>query len=344
MRLNKLGIAFSILILIITGHYSSNCQGGIDSTGTGGMHTIQGRVYMPNGRTPDLSIDVRLESPNHPSRSILTDRNGGFSFRALAPGNYVIVVDAGENFLIAKEYFLIEPEVQGQTVRIQPIPKIFTVPVYLQFKPNSPLKNEVVNVKYADIPKNALKACQKGLELSREGKIEEAVKAFQQSIALYPQFSVPHTELGKIFLKKGQIDEAIAELNLAIKYDPKDFDAKLNYGMALLSKKDAANAEKEFRAAAELDKNAVTPHYYLGVLYMQNHDLEGAQKEMEIARSLKGEKDFPLVHKYLGGIYWARKEYRMAAEELERYITLAPDAKDAEQARRAVAELKARRN
>lgn len=344
MRLNKLGIAFSVLVFTLTGHYSSNCQGGIDSTGTGGMHTIQGRVYLPNGRTPDTSIDVKLESPNHPARSIMTDRNGGFSFRSLAPGNYVIVVEAGENYLIAKEYFLIEPEVQGPVVRIQPIPKTFTVPVYLQFKPNSPLKNEVVNVKYADVPKNALKVCQKGLEYSREGKIEEAIKAFQQSIALYPQFSVPHTELGKIYLKKGLIDEAIAELNLAIKYDPRDFDAKLNYGMALMSKKDIGNAEKEFRAAAELDKNAVTPHFYLGFLYMQSNNLEGAQKEMEMAKSLKGDKDLPKVHYYLGGIYWRQKQYKLAAEELEKYVQLVPNAQDADQTRKTIIDLRNRQN
>jgi Tfp pilus assembly protein PilF len=344
MRINKVFIAFSILFFTFAGHYSSNCQGGVDATGTGGLHTIQGRIYLPNGRTPDYSITVKLESYDSGGRSITSDRNGGFSFRNLAPGNYTVVVDAGENYLVAKEYFLIEPEVQGQNVRVQPIPKVFTVPVYLQFKPNSPLKNEVVNARFASIPKGALEQCQKGLELIRSGKTDEATKAFRDSIAIYPQFSVPHTELGKILLKAGRTEESISELSLALKFDPKDFDAKLNYGIALMSKREPVSAEKELRAAAEIDRSAVTPHYYLGVLYMQTNDLAGAQKEMETAKSLKGEKDFPLVHKYLGGIYWGQKQYKLAAEELEKYIQLAPNAKDADQTRKAIQDLKKQAN
>jgi len=342
MQFRKVLIMFSFLLLV-SGYRAVYSQGGIDSTGNGGMHTIQGRIYMPNGRTPDAGISIKLESLNHRTASIYTDRNGGFAFKMLSPGNYTVVVEAGENYLVAREYFTIDAEVQG-TVRITPIPKVFNVPIYLQFKPNSPLKNEVINAKFAHIPKQALELCQKGLELNRSGKTDEAIKAFRLAIAAYPQFVVPHTEIGKIYLKKNKVEEAFNILATAIAIDPKDFESKLNYGIALMHKKDTLVAEKELRAASDLDRTAVTPHLYLGLLFMQSRNLEDAQKEFEAARSLKGDKDFPLVHRYLGGIYWAKKEYRMAAEELEKYVRLAPDAKDVDQTRKAISDLKNRQN
>jgi Flp pilus assembly protein TadD len=343
MQFRKVFIVFSF-VLVVTAFRAGYPQGGVDSTGNGGMHTIQGRIYMPNGRTPDAGIPVKLESLNHRTASLQSDRNGGFAFKMLTPGNYTIVVDAGENYVIATEYFTIDAEIQGPTVRITPIPKVFNVPIYLQFKPNSPLKNEVVNAKFTHIPKQALEHCQKGLELNRAGKSEEAVKAFRLAIAAYSQFALPHTEIGKIYLKIGKFEDAFSILATAIAIDPKDFESKLNYGIALMYRKDVQDAEKELRAASDLDRTAVTPHYYLGLLFMQNRDLEGAQKELEAARSLKGDKDFPLVHKYLGGIYWAKKEYRMAAAELEKYVQLSPDAKDAEVTRKTISDLKNREN
>ena len=111
-----------------------------------------------------------------------------------------------------------------------------------------------------------------------------------------------------------------------------------------MGKRDLNDAEKELRAAADLNKAAVTPHYYLGLLFLQNQNIDGAQKEMETAKLLKGDKDFPLVHRYLGGIYWKKQQYRMAADELEIYVRLVPDAKDADQTRKTIRDLRGRQN
>lgn len=344
---NRFSIAVSILVLFLyAGCFTlSYGQSGVDQTGNGGLHTIQGRVYLPSGRTIDSSIPVKLESTNNPTQSVYTDRNGSFSFRALNPGNYSIVVDAGENFQIAREYFTIDQEISiPGAPRIPPVPKVFSVPVYLQFKASVVQKNEVLNAKLANVPREALQHCQKGIDLERTGKGEEAIKEFKQAIAIYPQFAIPHTELGKIYIKQGKHDEAVNELNLAIRLDATDFEARLNYGIALFGKREMQEAERELRGAAELNKTAVTPHYYLGLLFVQSRNLDDAQKEMETARLLKGERDFPLVHKYLGGIYWGKKQYQQAAEELEKYVKLVPDAKDADQTRKAISDLRSRQN
>jgi regulator of sirC expression with transglutaminase-like and TPR domain len=46
------------------------------------------------------------------------------------------------------------------------------------------------------------------------------------------------------------------------------------------------------------------------------------------------------AHRYLGGIYWGKREYKKAADELELYFKLAPQAKDAEQIHATIKDLR----
>lgn len=147
-------------------------------------------------------------------------------------------------------------------------------------------------------------------------------------------------ELGKQYLKLGKLDEAINSLRASLKIDPNDFEAKLNYGIALLNKKEVNDAEKELREAVAMNNNAVTPHLYLGMAFIQNQNLNEAQKELELAKKLKRKNEFPLVHKYLGGVYWAKKQYKLAADELEIYLELAPNIPDANKMREIIKDLR----
>jgi regulator of sirC expression with transglutaminase-like and TPR domain len=55
-----------------------------------------------------------------------------------------------------------------------------------------------------------------------------------------------------------------------------------------------------------------------------------------------GGDEIALAHKYLGGIYWATLNYKRAADELETYLRLVPDAADATRVRSTVKELRAK--
>src|SRR5688572_10403968 len=70
-----------------------------NATGNGGRHTIQGRIYGPNGRrTAIVNIRVRLVSYNTGDLTTYADGNGSFSFKSLTAGSYTIIVDGNEGF------------------------------------------------------------------------------------------------------------------------------------------------------------------------------------------------------------------------------------------------------
>ena len=131
---------------------------------------------------------------------------------------------------------------------------------------------------------------------------------------------------------------------IAVEGDPHDFDARFTYGVALMENKKIDQAQKELDQAAALDKTAVTPRYYLGQIYVQKKDLDSALKEFEAARDLTGKRVFPLLHRYLGGIYVLKGRNKEAAAELEVYVAQDPNAKDIDRIKQTIEDLRAKLN
>jgi len=147
---------------------------------------------------------------------------------------------------------------------------------------------------------------------------------YQVHIYLQPKSSY---EVGVQYLKKGQANKAAAALAEAVKLAPEDYAARLNYGIALLNLKKFVESEKQLRQALQINSAAATAHYYLGLALLNQHQFEPAESQFEV--SIKNSNDqIAQAHKYLGGIYWRNKQYKRAADELERYIALDPQAPD----------------
>jgi hypothetical protein len=85
-----------------------------------------------------------------------------------------------------------------------------------------------------------------------------------------------------------------------------------------------------------VEKSQVTTPFYAGKLtyaMTQNHT---------ITFSTLGDFTKQTGFGYLGGIYWGRREYRRAADALETYLKLAPQAPDAERIRSTIKELRSK--
>jgi tetratricopeptide (TPR) repeat protein len=82
---------------------------------------------------------------------------------------------------------------------------------------------------------------------------------------------------------------------------------------------------------------------YLGVTLIDLRRYDEAEKEFVRALSLGGDS-LSLPHYYLGGIYWQKRDYKRAADELEKYLKLSPKAPDAERTRAAIKELRGKQS
>ena len=292
-------------------------------TGTGGSGSVRGQIISPTGRMTQTSIRITLESSNSGTRIASAGEEGVFNFNNLEPGPYTLTVDAGQDF-----------EVQRESVYLGGGNQNVSVPVYLRLRPEA-------NPALAGVPKPAVDLFVKALEASRKGDSEKAAALLEQAIAQHAQFGPAHGELGLVHLRAGRLDKALESFRAAQKALPEDPEVQLNYGVALTQKKDFPEAEKQLRRALKkLDKSA-TAHMYLGVALIGLKNIEEAERELQAAAKLGGDQ-MGAAHKYLGGIYWARRDYKKAADALETYLKLSPKAPDAEQVKGTIKELRSK--
>jgi tetratricopeptide (TPR) repeat protein len=326
----------AILLLFLIPTISARAQSGgkFDPSGTGGQHTIQGRVYLPAQPQGGVIIKVKIDSTNSTGLSVVADADGAFTFRNLEAGPYYLTVDAGENFEVYKDTINIDREISRS-------PRILTVPVYLRLKPNSPLNSGTVDALLAGVPKPALERYEKARELARAGDSKAAIEELKGAISLYAEFALAYNEMGAQHLKLGQLEQALAALRSAVKLAPEAFNPRLNYGIALLNKKEFSQAEAELRRALKKNDSSPTAHMYLGMSLISLRKLDEAEKELQRAATLGGDQ-MGLAHYYLGGVYWGRRDYKRAADELETYLRLVPQASDAERVRNTIKELRSK--
>jgi len=340
-------VAFSIVLgaFSFAAMVAADAQIKTNISGTGGIHQIKGKVYLSNGTSIDLPIEVELQSTNFATLKLMTDSSGSFVFENLAPGAYTVVVNAGEQFEIARESVLIDTEVRS-SVRLPARTRIFTVPMYLQPKRASgpQQKTGVINAKWSDIDKDAIEHLERGTKSALGKQLDRAEAEYRRAIEIAPTFAPAYLALGKLLLTQGRLADAISELHMAIRYDPTDFEARLAIGIALLNQKDIDSAQRELNQAAVLDKTAITPRYYLGIVFVQKKDIDKARSEFEAAKEMTGDRPFPLLHRYLGGVYLAKQMNKEAVVELELYLKQDPSARDGDRIKQTIADLKTKIN
>ncbi|MEO8433751.1 MAG: tetratricopeptide repeat protein [Pyrinomonadaceae bacterium] len=325
----------------------ARAQGGIDTTGTGGKHRIQGRIYFPSGRRSDAgAVRVVLESSSSEKLSVIADLNGSFTFTSIAPGSYNVTVDAGEDYEIGRDSVYVEGAPRSRTIELAraDVPRVFNVIVHLKLKQTAVgNRPAVLNAALAGVPKPAVELYDKAIEAVRTGDTKNAIVQLQAAISYYPEFTIALNELALQYLKTGQPDKATETLRRALRIRPDEFTLLLNYGIALLEKNENTEAEAQLRQAVKKNDSAWQAHMYLGVALISLRNYIEAERELLRTLVLGGD-DLSLPHYYLGGLYWGKRDYRRAADELEKYLKLAPKAPDAERTRASIKELRSKQS
>src|SRR2546428_6374868 len=200
---------FLVLVIVLCFPVAALTQGsGRDSTGTGGNHIINGKIFFPSGRRAEGTIQVKLQSFGAGEISTIADSSGSFTFTSLAPGNYTVIINAGEEYEIAHEAVTIDSDLNlaRAGVSLNPGTRRYTVMVTLQPKRDSEnrAKDSVINAALADVPKTARTLYQKALELAQTGDSLRAIDNLRAAISVYPRFPLALNELGVQYLKLGQ--------------------------------------------------------------------------------------------------------------------------------------------
>lgn len=349
MAQNPLNICSSsryplLLILLVSLAVVAHGQagGGVDTTGTGGQHSISGRLVFPSGQRADARLKVRLESSGNGELNVLADGNGTFTFRGLRAGSYTVVVEGGDFFETARETLYIEPTITDRrtNVSVGPLSRPYTVQIYLRSKAESAQpKAGVLNAALASIPKPAVDLYERGRQAAARGETDKAIDDLRRAIHLHPNFNLALNELGVQYLRKGELDKAAEVLQKVLQLSPDAPEPCLNYGIVLLQQKKFVDAEKQLRDAVKKNENTYTAHLYFGITLIYVKNYPEAEGQLRKAITIAGPKASQ-AHYYLGGLYWQTGKHKEAADELETFLKLEPKAANADKLRTTIKELR----
>jgi tetratricopeptide (TPR) repeat protein len=330
------------VLLLSPGVYAQGS--GKSSIGTGGIHIIQGYIFFPSGRRAEgTSIVVKLQSLQYAELQVIPDSSGAFTFSQLAPGSYTVIINAGNEYELYSDGVFIDSDLNlsRMGVRLPPNPQRHTVMAHLQLKTTAGAKPGIVNAALAAVPEKARKLYERGLEEARSENPAKAANTLKDAVTLYPNFPLALNELGVQYLKLRQINKAIDVLREAVRLSPDNAPSRLNLGIALLEAKQFGHAEEQLREAVKHNNNSATAHMYLGIALLRQSKFDEAERELVVATQANAAQ-LGMANYYLGGLYWRKKDYPRAVEQLEKYLASTPNAPDAERVRATIKDFRSR--
>jgi VWFA-related protein len=188
--------------------------------------------------------------------------------------------------------------------------------------------------------KEALRAFDKAEAALKAKRVDEAMRDYEQAVALFPGYAEAWYELGKLRLDHQQPDGARNALEQAIRADPKYAEAYLT--LAILEM--GARHWKQLVEATDvlLRLNAIDfPQAWLfnAVGNYNNHDPETAEKSAREAERLDARQRFPESWRLLGLILAKRGDFAGAAEQFREYLRLMPSGPDSDAIRAKLADI-----
>jgi tetratricopeptide (TPR) repeat protein len=214
---------------------------------------------------PEFTITVKHTAQKPELNTRKRFKNGEFTISGLTKDKYQLRISA-PLYIAAKldydfksttrptEYSIVILHTYRNEARLQP-GAAYTVPVKaLQEK----------------IPDAARDAYMRGVQLHREGSLEQALVEYGKALRAYPNYVQALGDLGTIFILFNHPESALTFLRRAHDLDDCNVVINLNIGIALTEQEDYSGATKIFRSILKKDPRMAFAHYYLAkVEYLQ---------------------------------------------------------------------------
>ncbi|MFO7265116.1 MAG: SurA N-terminal domain-containing protein [Limnochordales bacterium] len=124
-------------------------------------------------------------------------------------------------------------------------------------------------------------------DLVRQGRLEEAIAAYEQAIAENPFDAYLHLALGSVYQELGRIDEAVAEYEQAVDLNDQDADLRITLALAYLDAGRDEDAAAVLRETGEQFAANAALQFTLAQLFMNMGLTEDAQAAMERLQALQ---------------------------------------------------------
>ena len=166
------------------------------------------------------------------------------------------------------------------------------------------------------VPKKAKSECQNGEKAWRQGRTDEAIRHFEQAVAIDSEFVAARNNLAVTYMATDKVDLAIGQLEQAVKIDPHNPLLFSNLAIGHLLVHDLEAGERAARESIHLNRMSIEAHALLGLTLIKEEKFTD-----ETVRSLEVARDYhPTIRIYLANALIRRGNLSQAASELEAYL------------------------
>jgi tetratricopeptide (TPR) repeat protein len=197
-----------------------------------------------------------------------------------------------------------------------------------------------------EVPENARRAYERAIRLLENSKdASQGMDALKEAINLFPTYFLALERLGVEYVKLQQYEPARANLTRAVEVNPNGASSHYALGVSQFHLQKLPEAVEALRRSLQLapeSPNAALTHFYLGLAFWNMSKAADAEPHLKKAYQLGGNSIPPDIHLHLAKYYSDNKRYKEAADELELFLKLAPDARDAEKIKNLIKQLRAK--
>jgi tetratricopeptide (TPR) repeat protein len=297
-------------------------------------NSISGHVsndqHMP---LADLRVEL-LNEVDSVIRTVKTDGSGLFVFRKLSDGTFQVRVQTSNTNYVSqtKRVDLARPHGFGAA---------FEELEFVLLTKDSGGRTAKPGVVFVqEVPEAARKQFEKASDLlNKSDKRQEAFAALQSAIDLFPQYFDALELLGTEQVKDRQYEAAIPALTKALEVNSRAFASSFALGVAQYNVKQIQPAIESFRRAVSINEKSINANLWLGIVLRQTSRPDEAEPYLKRADVLADSK-LPDAHWQLALLFNQLKRYKEAADELEMFLKVQPDARDAELIKKLIQRLR----
>ncbi len=182
---------------------------------------------------------------------------------------------------------------------------------------------------------------QRAATIAQGGKIPEARKIYEDLLAKYPTVTIFEGLIARTYAAENEFPKALEHLKINIEKEPANVDLKLFEAELLMATGDKAGA-KAILDGIDItqvkDPNGVFTYVNYAITLI--NDKKTAEAADLLTKVMAQFPSVPELYYYRGRAYVAADKLPEARTDLEKFVTLAPTAKEAADAKKILDQLK----
>jgi Flp pilus assembly protein TadD len=300
--------------------------------GTAGSLSITIQKNEKQGAVPGANLMVELVNSTGGTVSRgMTNDGGEVEFANVDPGCYQIRVMHQES--VTNQPCIQVIAERGRQSRI----------VYLESDAGVGKSTEAaVSTAALAIPEAAKSDFDRGLDAMRHDRLGDAEKRLRKAVQQYPNYADAWNALGVVAMKRGDRQVGRENFSEAMRVDPGFAPAAVNMARILVPERKNREAIQYLHKSLSLDPRNSEAWSLLALAQYNEGDFEGAIASAAKAHSFPHEGN-AAMHFLAAQIYDRQRRYAELERELQTYLEETPSGLNAEQARKALKTLAARK-